>query len=60
MPIDINLFREEKGGNPEIVRESQRRRGASVELVDLVIELDKKWRTGTTRLFCTFPARCLF
>jgi seryl-tRNA synthetase len=46
MPIDINLFREEKGGNPEIVRESQRRRGASVELVDLVIELDKKWRTA--------------
>ena len=25
-PLDINLFRTEKGGNPEIVRESQRRR----------------------------------
>lgn len=25
-PLDINLFREEKGGTPEVVRESQRRR----------------------------------
>ena len=25
-PLDINLFRVEKGGNPETVRESQRRR----------------------------------
>eukprot|EP01051_Picozoa_sp_SAG22_P032131 SAG22_NODE_13392_length_408_cov_1.000000_1_plen_70_part_01 len=25
-PLDIMMFREEKGGNPELVRESQRRR----------------------------------
>ncbi|XP_058770475.1 serine--tRNA ligase-like [Vicia villosa] len=42
--LDINLFREEKGGNPELVRESQRRRFASVEVVDEVITLDKQWR----------------
>lgn len=42
--LDINLFREEKGGNPEIIRESQRRRYAKVELVDEVIALDKEWR----------------
>ncbi|KAI3860029.1 hypothetical protein MKW92_028811 [Papaver armeniacum] len=42
--LDINLFREDKGGNPEIIRESQRRRFASVELVDEVIRLDKEWR----------------
>ncbi|CAL5208578.1 unnamed protein product [Lathyrus oleraceus] len=42
--LDINLFREEKGGNPELVRESQRRRFASVEIVDEVISLDKQWR----------------
>ena len=41
--LDINLFREEKGGNPELVRESQRKRCASVELVDKVIALDKEW-----------------
>ncbi|GER48604.1 serine--tRNA ligase [Striga asiatica] len=42
--LDINLFREEKGGNPEKIRESQRRRFANVDLVDEVIELDKIWR----------------
>ncbi|KAL3838171.1 hypothetical protein ACJIZ3_022762 [Penstemon smallii] len=42
--LDINLFREEKGGNPEKVRESQRRRFANVDLVDEVIQLDKIWR----------------
>lgn len=41
--MDIALFRE-KGGNPDIIRESQRRRGAPVEVVDKVIELDDKWR----------------
>ena len=25
-PLDINIFRKEKGGNPDVVRESQRRR----------------------------------
>jgi len=42
--LDINLFRVEKGHNPEIIRESQRRRGASIEVVDEVINLDKEWR----------------
>ncbi|EPS69221.1 hypothetical protein M569_05545, partial [Genlisea aurea] len=42
--LDINLFREEKGGNPEKIRESQRRRFASVDIVDEVIELDRAWR----------------
>ncbi|KAL0299129.1 UNVERIFIED_CONTAM: Serine--tRNA ligase [Sesamum radiatum] len=32
--LDINLFREEKGGNPEKIRESQRRRFANVDLID--------------------------
>ena len=42
--LDINLFREEKGGNPELVRESQRRRHKDVSVVDKVIELDEVWR----------------
>ncbi|KAJ3337604.1 Cytosolic seryl-tRNA synthetase [Gonapodya sp. JEL0774] len=42
--IDITLLRAHHGGNPEIVRESQRRRGASVELVDELIKLDEDWR----------------
>ncbi|KAJ4807131.1 Serine--tRNA ligase [Rhynchospora pubera] len=42
--LDINLFRAEKGFDPEIVRESQRRRFGSVEIVDEIINLDKEWR----------------
>lgn len=42
--LDINLFREEKGNDPEKIRESQRRRFASVEIVDEIIALDKEWR----------------
>ncbi|KAM7452963.1 hypothetical protein BLSTO_06296 [Blastocystis sp. subtype 1] len=47
MPIDINLLRVSRGGNPELVRQSQRNRFASVELVDEVIALDDKWRSLT-------------
>jgi hypothetical protein len=36
----------ERGGNPDVVRESQRRRYADVSLVDKVLELDLKWREG--------------
>jgi hypothetical protein len=42
--LDINLFRVEKGGNPDLIRESQRRRFANVEIVDEIIRLDKEWR----------------
>jgi seryl-tRNA synthetase len=42
--LDINLFRVEKGGNPEIIRESQRRRFANVDIVDEIIAIDKQWR----------------
>ena len=49
MPIDINMLRVERGGDPEKVRESQRRRFASVELVDEVISIDEKWRRLTGR-----------
>ncbi|ERN16753.1 serine--tRNA ligase isoform X2 [Amborella trichopoda] len=42
--LDLNLFREDKGNNPERIRESQRRRYAKVEVVDEIIHLDKEWR----------------
>ncbi|CAL5422018.1 unnamed protein product [Camellia sinensis] len=44
--LDINLSREDKGHNPKIIRESQRRRFANVDLVDEVIALDKEWSGG--------------
>ena len=42
--LDITLFRTDQGGNPDLVRESQRRRYADVTLVDKVIEIDSEWR----------------
>ncbi|CAI4226443.1 unnamed protein product [Auanema sp. JU1783] len=44
MVLDIDLFRTEKGGNPDLIRDSQRKRFKDVALVDKVIELDENWR----------------
>lgn len=49
MVLDINLFRVSKGGNPEKVKESQRRRYASTEIVDKVIELTRPGSLKTMR-----------
>uniref|UniRef100_A0ACD6A076 Uncharacterized protein n=1 Tax=Avena sativa TaxID=4498 RepID=A0ACD6A076_AVESA len=49
--LDINLFRtgrrggKKEDGDPDAVRESQRSRFASVDIVDEVIDLDELWRT---------------
>ena len=56
--LDINLFRTEKGGNPDIVRESQKKRcptagekqDAALAAVDGVIALDKQWREQQFKL----------
>jgi len=45
MPLDINSIRAYKGGDPEKVRESQRRRFADLTVVDKVIAEDEVWRT---------------
>lgn len=37
--LDVNDFIAERGGNPDKIRESQRRRFASVEVVDEIISL---------------------
>ena len=44
MVLDIELFRTEKGGDPEKIKESQRKRFKDVTLVDKVIEHDTAWR----------------
>jgi len=44
MVLDIALFREETGGNPDVVRASQKARYSSVEAVEHIIEKDKQWR----------------
>lgn len=35
-----------KGGDPELIRESQRKRFADVSLVQKVVDLDNAWRDG--------------
>jgi seryl-tRNA synthetase len=46
MVLDIDLFREEKGGNLEVIRKSQQNRYKDVKLVDAVINADEEWRRG--------------
>lgn len=46
MVLDLDLFRTEKGGNPELVRQSQKKRYKDVGLVDKVVEADAEWRKG--------------
>lgn len=47
MPIDINWLREDRGGDPNRIKEFQRKRFASVELVDEILALDSQWRQMT-------------
>lgn len=44
MVLDLDLFRKDKGFDPDKVRENQRKRFKEVDLVDTVIEKDKLWR----------------
>jgi len=44
MPLDINDFRAEKGGNPELIRDTVRKRFKDPKIVDEIIESDVKWR----------------
>ncbi|XP_045164894.2 serine--tRNA ligase, cytoplasmic-like isoform X1 [Mercenaria mercenaria] len=44
MVLDIELFRKDKGGDPEKIRENQAKRFKDVTLVDKVIEHDTEWR----------------
>lgn len=44
--LNIKLFRE----NPDLIRESEKKRFRTTENVDKVIEFDSKWRNGLQRL----------
>ena len=44
MVLDVDLFRADKGGDPEKIRENQRKRFKDVKLVDTIIEKDNLWR----------------
>lgn len=42
--LDLLLIRADKGGKPEIVYESQKKRFKSTDIIDKSIELDKEWK----------------
>ncbi|XP_011498659.1 PREDICTED: serine--tRNA ligase, cytoplasmic [Ceratosolen solmsi marchali] len=44
MVLDLDNFREDKGFNPEKIRDNQRKRYKDVSLVDIVIDKDVTWR----------------
>ena len=63
--LDINLFRVDKGGNPDLIKESQKRRYSitndsnenqikehhkMVEKVDEIINIDLIWRKSKYKL----------
>lgn len=52
--LDVLSFIESRGGNPELIRESQRRRHAPVEAVDEVIALFEEFRVGMGEIFPFF------
>jgi len=43
MVLDIDEFRPEKGGNPEKIKENQKRRFCDETMVDKVVDFDKRW-----------------
>lgn len=48
--LDVQDFIKERGGDPEKIRESQRRRSAPVEVVDEIIALFEDHRQSTRAL----------
>ena len=44
MVLDVELFRADKGGCPEKIRENQSKRFKDVKKVDNVVEYDSRWR----------------
>ena len=49
--LDLDLFRKDKGGDPEIVRDTQRKRFKDVSLVDNLVQACSSLESGqaTTR-----------
>jgi seryl-tRNA synthetase len=51
MTLDVTTFIDNKGGNSQEIRESQRKRGHSVEVVDEVIQMYHDWVKSTSISF---------
>ncbi|CAM9832814.1 unnamed protein product [Bubo scandiacus] len=49
MVLDLDLFRADKGGDPAMVRDMQRKRFKDPALVDALVRADSAWRSCTFR-----------
>jgi hypothetical protein len=52
MTLDVLHFIDKKGGNSQEIRDSQKKRGLSVELVDEVIAMYEEWVKSMLLLSC--------
>lgn len=60
MVLDIDLFRVEKGGNPDNIKKNQAKRFKDESCVDKVVELDVAWRKCKVFEQLHHPCRTLF
>nr|CAH8854122.1 unnamed protein product [Trichobilharzia regenti] len=49
MVLDLDLFRTDKGGDPELIRANETKRYRGTKRVDLVLEADENWRKARFR-----------
>lgn len=49
MVLDLDLFRSDKGGDPDKIRENQKLRFKDLNLVETVIEKDTEWRKSVSK-----------
>ncbi len=56
MTLDILHFIDNKGGNAEEIRDSQRKRGHPVEIVDEVIQMYADWVKSSVCFGCILSA----
>ena len=50
MVLDLILFRSDQGGDPDKIRETQKKRLKDVSHVEKVIETDTRWRKRKTHV----------
>lgn len=49
MVLDLDLFREDRGGDPNKIRENQKLRFKDLKLVETVLEKDAEWRSRRSK-----------
>lgn len=57
MVLDLVVFRADQGGDPDKIRELQKKRFKDVAHVDMVVELDTKWRKRKLCVILTYMSR---